>query len=112
MYHSFDILKSKTDQMILGRQDPAGLAINLTTHVRQGSNNIRFIQLGDLSNHVFMLHARPSQPSDQIVNLQSMATQDLDLNSYFHRSTVKTGQDPEACADIFKFFVNVTHDPL
>lgn len=104
-------------QINVSEQDPTGLPLNLTTHVRQGQNNIRFIHLGDLSGHIFMLHVAESRPSplsfplDQILNSNYTPTQgpvNSHWHPYIHQSSTKTDQSVDACASTFKFFGKVT----
>lgn len=90
-------------------------------HIRHGPNNIRLIHLGDLSGHIFMLHAAASCPSrlnfplDQPLNAKYLLTQDLinsDRDPDACQLKAKTGQDLDTCAATFKFSGNVTQDDL
>lgn len=38
----------------------------MTAHVRSGTNTVRFIQLADLSEYVYVLHALPSAMPEQL----------------------------------------------
>jgi hypothetical protein len=38
-------------------QDKGGPELDVTQHLRPGTNTVRFIQLADLSDYVFVLHA-------------------------------------------------------
>ena len=72
------------------------LQLDITKHVRPGTNTVRFIQLADLSEFVFVLHAAkasiskdPSTPEENISLERYLARLSRDLGSTSLRSPCK-----------------------
>ena len=72
------------------------LQLDITKHVRPGTNTVRFIQLADLSEFVFILHAAkasiskdPSTSEENISLERCLARLSRDLGSTSLRSPCK-----------------------
>jgi len=93
--------------------DPTRPPLELTGHIRSGKNCVRLIQLGDLSDHTFLLLARKDIPSTRTPNLKSMSTEQQvanDWDNHITRLKVKPTM-PDVRGDHFNFFGTVAVQP-